>query len=348
MLRFLCPALVALFFSLCAQAHHSFAHFEEGWSELEGTLVELRWRNPHIYFFLETDEENGEKKVWEMETGTIYMIGRAGVSRDMFTVGETIRVAGHKSRAYPDMFHLKNVLLANGDEVITVANSQPRWSDEVIGGRNQWTNVAFHRSEGPSEADGIFRVWSPSAAGTVDDPLFGDVETASLESLLTVESRTARETWDAYAFDDSCELPGLPRVNFGPHPHQFIDQGDEIIFTSDEFNVPRTFHMNSTADPTDQPAAPLGYSVGRWEDERTLVVETSRINFPYLNLSGAGQSEEVRIVERYVLGEKEDRVDYMITITDPIMLTAPYIQTGVWLDLNEAMGVYDCEVVNAE
>ena len=96
------------------------------------------------------------------------------------------------------------------------------------------------------------------------------------------------------------------------------------------------------------PAAPLGYSVGRWEDERTLVVETSRINFPYLNLSGAGQSEEVRIVERYVLGEKEDRVDYMITITDPIMLTAPYIQTGVWLDLNEAIGVYDCEVVNAE
>ena len=30
-----------------------------------------------------------------------------------------------------------------------------------------------------------------------------------------------------------------------------------------------------------------------WEDERTLVVQTSRINFPYLNLSGAGQSEQV-------------------------------------------------------
>ena len=136
---------------------------------MEGELVEVRWRNPHIYFFLETVEENGESKVWEMETGTIYMIGRAGVTRDMFTVGDTIRVAGHKSQAYPDMFWLKNVLLPNGREVVTVANSPPRWADEVTGGRSQWRNVALHKSETPSEGQGIFRVWSPAAPRSVPD-----------------------------------------------------------------------------------------------------------------------------------------------------------------------------------
>ena len=91
MLRMFSVAVVGVVAATGVHAHHSFAHFEEGWSELEGTLVDLRWRNPHIYFFLETVEENGETKVWEMETGTIYMIGRAGVTRDMFNVGDTQR-----------------------------------------------------------------------------------------------------------------------------------------------------------------------------------------------------------------------------------------------------------------
>lgn len=336
----------ALLASASIHAHHSFAHFEAGWSELEGTLVDLRWRNPHIYFFLETEEADGEKKVWEMETGTIYMIGRAGVTRDMFEIGDTIRVAGHKSRVYPEAFHLKNVLLPDGREVVTVADSPPRWSDEVTGGRNQWRNVALHASDEPGQGNGFFRVWSPAAPGTISDPLFPG-RNPRLDSLLTDESLAVRETWNAYAFDNNCELPGMPRVNFGPHPHQFIDNGDgTITFTSDEFNVPRTFHLNSNVDPSDLPLSPLGYSVARWENERTLVVETSRVNFSYMNLSGAGQSEQVRIVERYVLGENEDRIDYMITITDPVMLTAPYIQTGTWIDLNEAMGTYDCVVID--
>ena len=97
---------------------------------------------PHIYFFLETVEENGESKVWEMETGTIYMIGRAGVTRDMFTVGDTIAWRATNRKPIPDMFWLKNVLLPNGREVVTVANSPPRWADEVTGGRSQWRNVA--------------------------------------------------------------------------------------------------------------------------------------------------------------------------------------------------------------
>ena len=345
MRRLLFATLAALFVSVFAEAHHSFSHFAEEWTEMEGELVEVRWRNPHIYFFLETVEENGESKVWEMETGTIYMIGRAGVTRDMFTVGDTIRVAGHISQVYPDMFWLKNVLLPNGREVVTVANSPPRWADEVTGGRSQWRNVALHKSETPSEGQGIFRVWSPAAPRSVPDPVF-DPNVVPLQQILTDAARAARETWDAYAFDNNCELPGMPRVNHGPHPHQFIDEGDRIVLISDEFNVPRTIYMNSTTNPADQPGSPLGHSVGRWEDDRTLLVETSRIDFPYLDLSGAGQSEAVTIVERYVLGEDEARIDYRVTITDPVMLTQPYVKTGVWLDLDEAMGVYDCVVVN--
>jgi len=324
-------------------SHHSFSHFDEEYTEMEGTLVELRWKNPHIFFFVETQEPNGDLKTWEMETGTIYMVGRAGVSEDLFTEGEKIRVAGHTSRLYSDKFHLKNVLLASGEEIITVATSPPRWTEQAIGGKGQWTNTALHANDNVTKGEGIFRVWSPAASGSIPDPLFTDSN--NLESLLTNDSKAARETWDAYTFDKNCRIPGLPRVNFGPHPHQFIDQRDQIIIISEEFNVPRTVHLNSDIPPESQPLSPMGYSMGQWEDSRTLVVNTSRINFPYIDLSGAGQSEEVTITERYVLSEDETRLDYRIEVTDPIMLKQPYVISGIWLDLDEGMAIYDCQVM---
>ena len=35
-------------------------------------------------------------------------------------------------------------------------------------------------------------------------------------------------------------------------------------------------------------------------------------------------------------------MDYKVTITDPVMLTAPYIKSGVWIDIGEGMSSYDC------
>ena len=117
--------LVILLGSAAAGAHHSMTHFSQEVTELEGTLVDLRWRNPHIYFILETEEANGETKIWELEAGTIYLIGRAGVTRDMFTVGEKIRVAGNRSDHYENKFWVENVLTSDGREILVVARGEP-------------------------------------------------------------------------------------------------------------------------------------------------------------------------------------------------------------------------------
>ena len=76
-----------------------------------------------------------------------------------------------------------------------------------------------------------------------------------------------------------------------------------------------------------------------------LVVETTRINFPYMDLGGTGQSDQVKIVERYMLSEDKSRMDYEVIITDPVMLTAPYTKNGVWIDIGEGMSSYDCIAV---
>lgn len=341
--------LLALSFSLIGQAHHSMSHFEPEITEMEGTLVEVRWRNPHVFFFLETDEPDGSKKLWELEAGTIYVLGRAGVTRDLFTEGERIRVAGNKSGLYDDKFWVENILTENGNEIMVVLNGEPRWNDEIIGGSNQWTNQAFITGEAQSSGEGFFRVWSPTRGSVSLTPRpFTDAATTQLARIATEESRASIESWDPYAFDETCQLPGLPRVNHGPHPHQFIQDGDNILLLAEEFYVTRTIHMNSDTDPQTISHSHLGYSVGRWQDENTLIVETSRINFPYLNLGGYGQSDQVHITERYVLDESENRMDYEVVITDPVMLTQPHVIRGVWTDIGEAINEsYDCVPMTA-
>lgn len=322
-------------------AHHSKTHFSSEISELRGTLVELRWRNPHIYFFLETEEAGGEKKLWEMEAGTIYLIGRAGVTRDMFKVGDTIRVAGNRSEQYDDKFWVENILTPEGREISVVADGIPYFTDALTGGRDQWTNDAFIQNAPPEIGSGIFRVWSP-ATRDYKTRLTGDPEN-NISRIATDAARTAGASWDPYAFDAACELPGLPRVNHGPHPHQFIQDGDNILLLAEEFYLTRTIHMNSDVDPESVPHSHLGFSVGRWQDENTLIVETSRINFPYMNLGGIGQSENVTMFERYVLNEAEERMDFEVIINDPGMITEPLIERGVWLDIGETIDEsYDC------
>jgi hypothetical protein len=333
--------LAILLGSAAAGAHHSTTHFSQAVTELEGTLVDLRWRNPHIHFILETEEANGEKKMWELEAGTIYMIGRAGVTRDLFTVGERIRVAGNRSERYDDKFWVENVLTSAGREILVVANGEPYFTDKIVGSRSQWTNDAFIQSSLPPAGNGFFRVWSP-ATSDYETSLTGDPEN-NLSNIATDAAREAGASWDAYAFDAACELPGMPRVNHGPHPHQFIEDGDDILLLAEEFYLTRTIHMGSDIEPESVPHSPLGYSVGRWADENTLLVETTRINFPYMNLGGIGQSKNVKIYERYVLSEDNKRLDYEVIVEDPGMIAEPLVERGVWLDIGETIDeTYDC------
>ena len=348
MFRYLVVLFLVMFSSVTLQAHHSMTHFADEVTEMEGVLVDIHWRNPHIYFFVETEETDGEKKLWELEAGTIYTLGRAGVTRDLFTLGERVRIAGNKSEVFDDKFWVENILTEDGNEVLVVLNGSARWNDELIGGATSWKNEAFMTDDVASEGDGIFRVWSPPIRGSIQPRLNG-APANQLASIATDASKAFLESWDPFAFDDACELPGLPRVNHGPHPHEFVQDGDNILLVSEEFYLTRTIHMNPDADPSQQPFSPLGFSTGRWENNNSLVIETSRINFPYLDLGGHGQSEQVSIKERYVHYPSENLLEYEVIIEDPIMLNEPYIKRGVWMDIGEAINeFYDCVPKTAE
>ena len=125
---------------------------------------------------------------------------------------------------------------------------------------------------------------------------------------------------------------------------EFVEDGDVILIRMQFFNTVRTVHMRDVDDAEDQAASKFGYSAGRWEDDNTLVIETTHINWPYADLGGAPLSEDARILERLTLSDDQSRLDYHMTIIDPTYLTEPATLDRYWLALGLEVQHYECVV----
>ena len=125
-------------------------------------------------------------------------------------------------------------------------------------------------------------------------------------------------------------------------PIELVDEGERILLRSRYFDTVRTIHMGQSAgEVTGVAASPLGYSVGRW-DGRTLVVETTRINYPRFDTSGTPQSDQVRIRETFAISEDQSRLDYHMTLTDPATFTGPAEFARYYLALAESLDKFEC------
>ena len=64
----------------------------------------------------------------------------------------------------------------------------------------------------------------------------------------------------------------MPLIMHAPYPFEFVRDGNNLLWHNEEYDTVRTIHMAPPASLEEQPDSLLGYSVGRWEDDRTLVV----------------------------------------------------------------------------
>ncbi len=128
---------------------------------------------------------------------------------------------------------------------------------------------------------------------------------------------------------------GMPGIMQNPQPFELIDRGATIElhgFSNNARHV-RTIHMSDQANAAEQPASPLGYSVGRWQDGNTLIVQTTPIDWPYANRGPVERTRgELEILERFTLGEDQGSL-YVMTITDLDLYRHNYVMTITDLDL---------------
>ena len=75
-----------------ASAHHSFSMFEYGSSiEIEGTVQEFRYVNPHAFILLKVKDKDGHVATWTLEGQPTAMLEREGWSRNTLKPGDQIR-----------------------------------------------------------------------------------------------------------------------------------------------------------------------------------------------------------------------------------------------------------------
>ncbi len=325
--------LTLIVISSATSAHHSRAEFSDDVTELTGELVRIAWRNPHAGLYVLVRDEQGNEEQWRIETfGSPNTMARWSVGREYFNVGEQVTVAGSVSTRRDRYMLGTNVLLESGLEVILGAMMTPVWSGEHVGGRDFSDRDLSNVATVAAENRGLFRNWSLPGWTTGVERHFP----------FTEEAEAAMAVWDPVAAPvNQCQAPGMPFPMITPLSIELIDDVETITVNAEFFGTQRTIHVTDAVDPTTVAPSPLGYSVGRWEGN-TLVVETTRIDYPYFNSSGAPQSKDVRVVERLELSDDQSEMDYQITIYDDVTFTEPATYRRPYVALGEPYIPLEC------
>ncbi len=93
-------ALGAFVLSAPVAGHHSFAaaYNMQDPITIKGKIVNVRMTNPHAYFFLDVDGENGEVIRWSFEAGTPSGMIRNGYSPQVIKAGDVVTVSGFRAK----------------------------------------------------------------------------------------------------------------------------------------------------------------------------------------------------------------------------------------------------------
>jgi hypothetical protein len=130
------------------------------------------------------------------------------------------------------------------------------------------------------------------------------------------------------------------------YPFELSQQdASTVILRSEYFDLERTIHLlpAGAAPPTGMASSRLGYSTGRFEDSgRSLVVETTALNWPYYDTIGTPLTPDVKITERFTVSEDQSTLTYRQTVTDPATFTEPAVHESQHLALGETIEPFVC------
>lgn len=81
-------------------AHHSItAEFDTSKSfTVQGTLTKIEWVNPHSYIYLDAKDDKGAVISYSFEAGPPGNLRRAGVLRNMLTVGDSVTIDAYAAK----------------------------------------------------------------------------------------------------------------------------------------------------------------------------------------------------------------------------------------------------------
>jgi hypothetical protein len=303
--------LTTSFWAQNALAHHSFAaEFLEGSrGEIEGVVTQVWFTNPHVRYRLEATDEDGTKREWELQLTSVTNLRNSEWYRDTVQVGDTIWAQGEVARDGSNKLYARNIRVEGGRELAAYGGRRPAAATENLTyedyGYGQLNPDHPFDISGPWNNGFRFRV-------TADD----------LEPKPYPFTDEARAIFDATVhYDDyslRCMAPGLPRIIGAPYTMEIVDAGTHYLVVHEEHNMPRRIYMDGREPPQNTQPSSLGYSVGHWESDNVLVIETTHLLPGWLDGSGLPMSGDgTRVVERWEFADDRLTMDRIATFYDP-------------------------------
>jgi hypothetical protein len=124
---------------------------------------------------------------------------------------------------------------------------------------------------------------------------------------------------------DQCDPVGFPRMElFELRTIELLQTPEKVIYLNQFYGNWRTIWTDGRELPKDPDLRWNGYSVGKWVDDYTFVVETVGLNpRSWLDHAGRPHSEDLRVEERFHRVD-HDNMELTVTIYDPKMYKEPW------------------------
>tara|TARA_B100000925_G_scaffold60697_1_gene40743 strand:+ start:2962 stop:3315 length:354 start_codon:yes stop_codon:yes gene_type:complete len=117
---------VIQFISIEIHAHHSFtAEFSaERVIELSGVIQEVWFKNPHVRYLLQVEDEDDKNVTWDLRGSPVVWLARKGWTKDRIKKGDEITVSGYPGHDGKKMLSIIEVKLSDGSTLIDKAPSR--------------------------------------------------------------------------------------------------------------------------------------------------------------------------------------------------------------------------------
>lgn len=302
-------------------AHHSFAaEFVQGSSgEVEGVVTRVWFTNPHVRYRLDVKNDDGATEEWELQLTSVTGLRSSEWYRDTVKVGDTIWAQGEVARDGSNKLYARRINVEGGRQLGGGAGGRrPDVSDQPSLTYDQYGYGQLN----PDHPFDISGAWNNAFKFRVTND--------DLEPKPTPFTDEARAMFDATVhYDDyslRCMAPGLPRIIGAPYTMEIVDAGSHYLVVHEEHNMPRRIYMDGRQPADNVQPSSLGFSVGHWESDNVLVIETTLLLPGWLDGGGLPFSGDgTRIVERWEFADDRLSMDRIATFYDPLY-TEPLVR----------------------
>jgi hypothetical protein len=138
----------------------------------------------------------------------------------------------------------------------------------------------------------------------------------------------------------NCDPLGIPRLLMfenNPWDFEIIQMPDRMLQVFDRHHVYRQIWTDGRELPRDPDPRWMGYSVGKWDGDTLVVNSVGFDDRSWLDHFGNPHSDQMRLEERY-RRVNHDTIELVMTITDPMTYTKPWVSDKkilTWQNIKE-------------